>query len=355
MNIAITGNSIPFGEGLAYGGERILYYLIQGLDQLGHDIYVYAHPGCNIPSKYIDGFYPVIQQEGTDKFFEAVQNSGKEIDIYQCNYFGENWSPKILDTYDYVELTWCVWNHISFQLNQPAFNTISYSKVLQNDFKDRGIDTTMIHYGIPEDLYKFEPNHEGYAVWIGKIEGGKAPQLAIQLALAAGLKIAILGPPYNTGTFWNHVLPYVDNEKVFWFRGVDDAIKQKIMSKAKVFISSNDNTWKEHFGIVNAEALAMGVPILAFNKINQDCAIKVDEIINDGQHGFFLNYNDSNDVQEILDKGIPLLNQIYKIDRMECRKQFETRFTALKMAQRYEWFYKQIKEKKIIPYVEVPF
>jgi len=207
-----------------------------------------------------------------------------------------------------------------------------------------GMPTSMIYYGLPKELYQFSPDHDDYAVWIGKIEDGKAPKLAIELAKAAGLKIVIMGPPYNTNCFWNQVEPYIDNENVFWVRGVDDVMKQEIMSRAKVFISSNGNTWKEHFGIVNAESLAMGTPIIAFNRINQDCAIKVDQIIEDGKHGFFLDYHDSNDVDEIIEKGVPLLKRIDEINRQDCRDQFEDRFTVEIMADRYSRFYEKIKD-----------
>jgi glycosyltransferase involved in cell wall biosynthesis len=127
---------------------------------------------------------------------------------------------------------------------------------------------------------------------------------------------------------------------VFWVRGVDDEQKEEIMSRAKVFISSNDNTWKEHFGIVNVESLAMGTPVLAFNRNNQDCAAKVDEIIQDGINGYFLNYDDSGNLQEILDKGVPLLEKIHQINRIDCRRSFLDRFTSARMGRKYDVLYK---------------
>jgi len=359
MRIAFTGNMFPFGEGIAYGGERILYYLIQELSKLGHEIYLFTKEGCNIPDGIVKDYIPVGKlEDGNDIHFNTVsayaKKHGFEFDIYQCNYFGESWTESTQERWPYVELTWNRWCHAAWQLKKYPFNVISYSKVLQQDFKQVGIDTIMIHYGIPKDLYQFQPEHDNYAVWIGKIEAGKAPSLAIKLAKAAGLKIVIMGPPYSTTCFYNEVAPYIDNEHVFWVRGVDDQQKQKIMSRAKVFISSNANIWREHFGIVNAESLAMGVPIIAFNRINQDCAIKTDGIIEDGKQGFFLNYKDSNNVDEILEKGVPLLNKIHEIDRQECRHQFERHFTSELMAQRYNWLYNQVTQGKRFATVEIP-
>ena len=359
MKLCMTGNMFPFGEGIAYGGERILYYLIQELSKLGHEVYLFTKEGCNIPKQYIKDYITVGKLiDGNDIHFNVVSEYADKhrinFDIYQCNYFGESWTRETQEKWPYVELTWNRWCHAGFQLREKPFNVVSYSRVLQNDFRAIGIETIMIHYGIPKDLYQFEPEHNNYAVWIGKIEAGKAPHLAIELAKAAGLKIVLMGPPYSTTCFYNEVAPYIDNEKVFWVRGVDDQQKQKIMSKAKVFISSNANIWKEHFGIVNIEALAMGVPVLGFNRINQDCAIKTDGIVYDGDQGFLLNYNNSDDLQEILDKGVPLLNMIDAIDREDCRKHFEENFTAELMARRYDWLYKEVVQGKRFDTVEIP-
>lgn len=345
-NIAFTGNVFPFGEGMAYGGERILYYLIQDLAKLGHNVYLFATEGTNVPSKYLKDFVPtpMIHNE-IDENYEAVcryeEKHKVKFDVYQCNYFGEGWNPECL-RFPYVELTWCVWCHLKWQLNASVFNTISYSGLMHQDFRNCGVNTVMIHYGLPKDLYQFEPDAEDYCVWIGKIEGGKAPHLAIKLAQAAGLKIVLLGPPYNTGCFWKDVAPYVDNKTVFWLRGVDDAMKQKVMSKARCFISSNDNTWREHFGIVNIEAQAMGVPVIAFNRIGQECAIWTDKMIVDGKHGFFLNYHDSNNVSEIIEKGLPLMSWVSQIDRKDCRANFEERFTSEIMARNYVEMYDRV-------------
>jgi len=358
MKIILTGNSFPFGKGHAYGGERILGYLTQELIKLGHEVYLFAREGTDVPAA--TDYVPVgALTNERDTHYEAVKEyiarTALSPDIYFCGYFGEGWDPEVMERFPYVELVWNVWCHSWWQLKKKPFNVVTYSQVLQNDFVDQNIETTMIHYGLPKNLYQFQPDKEDYACWIGKLEGGKAPHLGIELARAAGIKLVIMGPPYNTGTFWNEVAPHIDNKNIFWVRGVDDAMKYEIMSKAKCLIYSNDNTWKEHFGIVLAESLAMGTPVVGMNRINQDCSIVVDKIIEHGKHGFILNYYDSNNLSEILSVGVPLINRIHEIDPIDCREQFEKRFTADLMARRYEWLFERVAAGERFGTVEVPF
>ena len=362
MDLAITNNVFPCGPGQSYGGERIIGYLVEALANLGHRVWFFSPKGT-VPPDNIEDYIPVSEMRNDiDVYYEAALKyqieKGVSWDIYQTNYFGEGYNPDVrFLAKQTCEVVWNRWCHRKpfFGKEPEAPNIISYSKLLQQDLLASDVSSTMIHYGLPKDLYTFSPEHDGYAVFIGKLEGGKRPDLAIRLALAAGLKIVVMGPPYNTGCFWSMVAPYIDNEKVFWVRGVDDEQKQKIMSRARVFISSNDDSWREHFGIVNGEALAMGVPVLGFNRINQDCAIVTDKIIEDGKQGFILNYTTSSNLEEILDKGVPLLNRINEIDRASCRNRFEEMFTADLSARRYEYLYDYILENGNVDSLEVPF
>lgn len=357
MKLLVTNNVFPCGKGLSYGGERIVGYLVEALARLGHEITFLSREGT-VPPDNVE-YVPVGEMRSDkDVYYEAAAKLNKKWDVYMTAYFGEGYNPDVRHLATRTcELVWNKWCHREpfFHKKPEAPNIISYSSLLQQDLLSAGVKSTMIHYGLPVDLYQFEPTPEDYAVFIGKLEGGKNPETAIRLAKAAGVKIVIIGPPYNTGTFWHEVCPYIDNKEVFWVRGASDEQKQKIMSKAKFFISSNDSTWREHAGIVNMEALAMGVPIIAFNKVNQEGAIWTDKFIEDGVHGFFLNYEGSGRENEVIEKGIPLIKKIDQISRQACRKQFEKMFTADLMAARYGWFFKELLEKGDIDSAKLPF
>ena len=351
--IALTGNVFPLGEGCHYGGERIIYYLIQELAKRGHEIYLFSCRGTNVPSEYIKDFVevPVICAE-EDVHFNAIREyqkrTGIEFDIYHCNAFGEGFDPRALSEYNYCELVWCNWSHVKQ-------NIVSYSRLLQKDMAESGRPSTMIHYGIPSE-YPFSPVADDYVVWFGKIEGGKGADIAIDIAQEAKMKIVLMGPPYDPNYFQTKILPRIDNDRVFWLRGVDDRMKSKVLERAKAFISTNVTGWTEYFGIVNIEALAHGVPIIAFSAVNYPSAIAYDHIIDEGIHGHFVWYdNTERQRDELVQFSAECLNKIEKIDRYECRKRFEEEWTSAKMTDRWEWLYQQIQDGKKFERLEVPF
>ena len=349
MKIAMTGNVYPFGDGLYYGGERVIHYLIKALSDR-HDIYLFSCRGTNVPEvkEYVE--VPVICEE--DVHAKAIREyqhrTGIEFDVYHCNYFGEGFDQALLSDYNYCELVWCNWSHV----NQ---NVVSYSNLLQKDMKESGRPSSMIHYGIPEE-YPFSLEHDDYAVWIGKIEEGKGADLAIDIALRAGMRIVIMGNPYDVNYFTQKVAPRIDNDKVIWLRGVNDVIKSKVFQRAKAFISTNTTGWTEYFGIVNIESLAHGVPVIAFSSTQHPSAIAYDEIIEEADQGFFVHYNDTEQEREqLIDYSVARIAEIDKIDRMSCRRRFEEKFTSGLMASRWEYVYEQIQGGNKFEVLEIPF
>ena len=88
--------------------------------------------------------------------------------------------------------------------------------------------------------------------------------------------------------------------------------------------------WPEPFGLVMIEAMACGTPVIAYNRGS------VPEIIEDGLTGFIVE-------DEI--SAVAAVDRLSRLDRGAIRKQFETRFTARRMALDYLAAYRGLMEE----------
>src|SRR5438045_6404905 len=99
---------------------------------------------------------------------------------------------------------------------------------------------------------------------------------------------------------------------------VNDREKEKLLNEGAALVLPIQGS--EAFTVVMIEALACGCPILGFDKY---C---IPEVVRNGYNGFL-----SSD----LDQMITQVSKLSEIDRRNCRRDFEERFTAAVMTSRY--------------------
>ena len=79
------------------------------------------------------------------------------------------------------------------------------------------------------------------------------------------------------------------------------------------------------------EALACGTPVIATDRGSMP------ELIQDGKIGFLVNN---------MNEAVKAIHNINQIDRHDCRKLAEDKFSVEKMAEEYEKTYYKLLEKK---------
>jgi glycosyltransferase involved in cell wall biosynthesis len=198
-----------------------------------------------------------------------------------------------------------------------------------------------VYNGIPVDDYPFEPHAGGYLAFVGRVAPEKNLHLAIEVALKMEmpLKIAARMPLRQTlnpndGDDWAYyeerVKPHLDHPLIEFVGEVDDAGKQALLRNAAALI--NPVNWPEPFGLVMAEALACGTPVIAKR------AGSVPEIIEDGATGF------------ICDSALEMVlacDRLAEIDRAYCRATAQRRFSQSKMADGYIEVYERLIEQYV--------
>lgn len=112
---------------------------------------------------------------------------------------------------------------------------------------------------------KVEKEFETTAFWSGRMCIEKAPHHAIQAALKAGIKLTLAGQMSDEKYFKEHVQPLLDNHKenINYVGHISqNQINEYLCNSAVSFFTS---TWEEPYGLVLAESLACGTPVIAYN------------------------------------------------------------------------------------------
>lgn len=188
-----------------------------------------------------------------------------------------------------------------------------------------------VHHGMPENLFRahLRPGH--YLAFLGRVSPEKGVDRAIEIAKRSGipLKIAAKIDRADRDYFDAHIKPLLNNRLVEFVGEINDLEKNDFLGNAAALLFPIN--WSEPFGIVLIEALACGLPVIAFPHGS------VPEIIEDGVSGFLVN-----SVRE----AAKAADQISRIDRQKCRHAFEARFNVERMAKDYLAIYQRAMKQE---------
>src|SRR5262249_23475091 len=138
-----------------------------------------------------------------------------------------------------------------------------------------------VHDGVDVGRYAFVRSvaPDAPLIFLGRLEAVKGAHHAIAIARGAGRKLIIAGNPAAGAEAARDFEERVAPHRGGGGRGaVADAQKNELLGQAAALLMPVD--WEEPFGIVMAEALACGTPVVGFARG------AVPEVIRDGVNGF---------------------------------------------------------------------
>ena len=184
-----------------------------------------------------------------------------------------------------------------------------------------------VYHGIGRDEFQLSYPRDGYMAFLGRISPEKGPDKAIELALKTGnkIKLAAKVDKVDRDYFEQIIKPLLSHRDVEFVGEVNAKEKTEFLQGASALLFPID--WPEPFGLVMIEAMACGAPVVAWNRGS------VPEVIDEGLTGFIV---------ESDEEAVAAIARCHDFDRQACRRRFEERFLAKRMAGDYLQLYESI-------------
>jgi glycosyltransferase involved in cell wall biosynthesis len=185
----------------------------------------------------------------------------------------------------------------------------------------------VVHHGIDTDLHQPGPGRGGYLVFVGRMSPDKGPDRAIEVAQRVGIPLVLaakMREQDEIAYFEQRVKPKLGPDVTF-IGEADTGTRLDLLQHAEAMV--NPICWPEPFGLVMAEALACGTPVIA---LGYGAA---PEIVDHEVTGF---------VCDDLDAMVAAVGRLDEIDRAECRAVAVDRFSVARMASDHEALYEHV-------------
>jgi glycosyltransferase involved in cell wall biosynthesis len=324
-----------------YGGiERIVDVLVRRLHAKGHQVGLVARAGSTCPADAVYAWPGKRSQSTADMLSNGLA-------LWQAK---RDFRPDLMHSFSRIayllpHLRGPVPLVMSFQrdptprtvglaarLAAPGMLTFTgCSEYIARIGRPSGGEWLGIHNFADTENLHFSPSVPGDAplVFLSRVEEIKGAHWAIEIARRTGNRLIIAGNHADggpEGEYWRtKILPKIGRGGVDYVGPVDDVQKDKLLGGARAMVVPI--RWNEPFGIVFAESLACGTPVIS-------CPTgALPEIVRPGVEGFLV---------RSIEEGCAAVGKLATIDRAACRKRAVEHFSADAVLARYLELYTRL-------------
>ena len=204
-----------------------------------------------------------------------------------------------------------------------TFGVYTKAQAKTFDFGDR---CKILGSAIDLDLYNFNNVPESYIAWLGRIAPEKALEDAVAAVNITRTPLKIFGKIQNDD-YWQQICRDFPDAPIEYCGFLNTKELQKELGKCRALLMTP--RWIEAFGNVAIEALACGVPVIAYRRGGPA------EIVNHGKTGFLVE-------PDSIDGLVEAIGKIDSLDRLTCRRQAEAEYSLSALGDRFEGWFKKL-------------
>jgi glycosyltransferase involved in cell wall biosynthesis len=339
LRLLITADpEIPVPPKLYGGIERIINSLCAGLAARGHEAFLLSSPESTCEFAHRSSW----RSRSSSSRFGSILNMSKVVESYRSI------RPNLIHSFSRLAYLAPLLLHevpkvMSYQ-REPTAGTVALaarlakqgslsftgcSEYICNRGRGAGGAWKVIHNFVDTDFFMAAPagNASGPLVFLSRVESIKGPDVAIEIARRTGRQLIIAGNHAASGPefdFWTtKIKPHLGSNGIEYVGEVDDDAKRSLLGEAAALLVPIQ--WDEPFGIVFAEALACGTPIISCPRG------ALSEIVRHGIDGYLI---------RSVDEGCEAVNRLVEIERDACRQRAVDNFSAAVVVEQYIEFYK---------------
>ena len=327
-----------------YGGiERIVDALVRRLRAAGHEVGLVARAGSQCPA---DAFYPwpgLGSLRAGDTFangwalWRAVRafrpdliHSFSRVAYLLAHLRGPR--PVVM-SYQREPTLRTV--GLAVRLAAPAVLTFTgCSEYIARQGRRAGGDWLGIANFADTEALTFQPAvaTDAPLLFLSRVETIKGADWAVEIARRSGRRLVIAGNHAEAGEegrYWrDRIAPAIGRDGIEYVGPVDDVQKNRLLGQACAMIVPVQ--WDEPFGIVFAEALACGTPVIACPRG------ALPEIVRPGVEGYLV---------KSIEEGCAAVEKVAALDRAACRRRAEQEFSPAAVVARYLALYAHARAK----------
>lgn len=312
-----------------YGGtERVVALLADGLVAAGHDVVLFAAPGSRSRAEVVtplaerpsligsawgdEVFHVLTAMQHRDDFDVVHDHTGLGPALAAMTDDG----PPVVHT---LHGAWTPDNRRLFARIHDRVALVAISDAQRRENPRVGYAAT-VHNGIDVHAHPMGRRKDDYLVFVGRVSPDKGPEVAVEVAHRAGLPLVMIvkrGEPEEQA-YWDEVVaPRLRGDELV-LEQPPHTVKVSLVARARAALCPID--WPEPFGLVLAEALACGTPV-----ITRPLGA-APEIVLDGVTGFLC---------DTVDEMVAAVARADRIRPEACREAVEARFSGAAMVAGY--------------------